>query len=150
MEHLLAGGLGVLAVRGSGVRDSPRGGDQKAAGLHSVVDVPWSPDHPGGRRSVRSCLHQVRAWRRPRRLVDPTRGYRRGDVGRNGENWLSIASILATITTLNTLLAALPRMFYGMAQKGQAPSILARVNKHAVPNWAIYLVTLMICLLYTS
>src|SRR5680860_1913686 len=44
MEHLLAGGLGVLAVRGSGFRDSPRGGDQKAAGLHSVVDVPWSPD----------------------------------------------------------------------------------------------------------
>ena len=65
-------------------------------------------------------------------------------LGRNGEIWLSIASILATITTINTLLAALPRMFYGMAQKGQAPSILVRVNKHAVPNWGTYLVTLMI------
>jgi amino acid transporter len=65
-------------------------------------------------------------------------------LGRNGEIWLSIASILATITTINTLLAALPRMFYGMAQKGQLPSVLSRVNKHAVPNWATYLVALMI------
>ncbi len=65
-------------------------------------------------------------------------------LGRTGQIWMSIASILATITTLNTLLAALPRMFYGMAQKGQLPSILARINKHAVPNYATYLVMLMI------
>ncbi|MHB0980342.1 MAG: APC family permease [Thermoleophilia bacterium] len=65
-------------------------------------------------------------------------------LGRTGQIWMSIASILATITTINTLLAALPRMFYGMAQKGQLPSILARINKHAVPNYATYLVMLMI------
>lgn len=65
-------------------------------------------------------------------------------LGRTGEIWLSIASILATVTTLNTLLAALPRMFYGMAQKGQLPSVLSRINKHAVPNVATYMVMLMI------
>ncbi|MHB8868582.1 MAG: APC family permease [Thermoleophilia bacterium] len=65
-------------------------------------------------------------------------------LGRTGEIWLSIASILATVTTLNTLLAALPRMFYGMAQKGQLPSILGHINKGAVPDYATYMVMLMI------
>ncbi|MHB1345486.1 MAG: APC family permease [Thermoleophilia bacterium] len=65
-------------------------------------------------------------------------------LGRTGEIWLSIASILATITTLNTLLAALPRMFYGMAKKGQLPSILGHINKGAVPDYATYMVMLMI------
>ncbi|MBU2602526.1 MAG: APC family permease [Actinobacteria bacterium] len=65
-------------------------------------------------------------------------------LGRTGEIWLSIASILATITTINTLIAALSRMFYGMAKKGQLPSILARLNKQAVPSYATYMVMLMI------
>ncbi len=65
-------------------------------------------------------------------------------LGRTGQIWMSIASIFATITTINTLLAALPRMFYGMAQKGQLPSVLSRVNRQAVPSWATYMVALMI------
>ena len=65
-------------------------------------------------------------------------------LGRTGEIWLSLASILATITTLNTLLAALARMFYGMAKKGQLPSILGHINKKAVPDYATFMVMLMI------
>ena len=65
-------------------------------------------------------------------------------MGRTGQIWMSIASILATVTTLNTLICALPRMFYGMAQKGQLPSVLGRVNRYAVPSWGTLLVTLMI------
>lgn len=65
-------------------------------------------------------------------------------LGRTGQIWMSLASILATVTTLNTLICALPRMFYGMAQKGQLPSVLARVNRYSVPSWGTLLVTLMI------
>lgn len=65
-------------------------------------------------------------------------------MGRTGQIWMSIASIFATITTVNTLLCALPRMFYGMAQKGQLPSVLARVNRFSVPSWATFMVMLMI------
>src|SRR5680860_1585482 len=144
MEHLLAGGLGVLAVRGSGVRDSPAEEIKRprvyiplsmflglliilvAGGLYGLASIKFVP---GDDLAASLTPH-----------VDVAAAM----LGRNGEIWLSIASILATITTINTLLAALPRMFYGMAQKGQAPSILVRVNKHAVPNWGTYLVTLMI------
>jgi len=65
-------------------------------------------------------------------------------LGRTGQIWMSLASMLATITTINTLLCALPRMFYGLAQKGQMPSLLARVNRFAVPSWATYMAAAMI------
>lgn len=56
-------------------------------------------------------------------------------LGRNGQIWMAIASILATMTTVNTLLAATPRMLSGMAEAGQAPSVFARKNRYSVP-WA--------------
>jgi amino acid transporter len=65
-------------------------------------------------------------------------------MGRTGEIWMSLASIFATITTINTLLCALPRMFYGMAKKGQVPSLFGRVNRYKVPSWATYLAGAMI------
>jgi amino acid transporter len=58
-------------------------------------------------------------------------------LGRSGQIWLAIASILATTTTVNTLLCAIPRMLYGMAKKGQAPSFLGRVNRFGAPDSAI-------------
>jgi amino acid transporter len=54
-------------------------------------------------------------------------------LGRNGQIWLALASILATVTTVNTLLAATPRMLYGMAQKGQAPAFFGKLNRYSVP-----------------
>lgn len=65
-------------------------------------------------------------------------------MGRNGQIWMALASIFATITTVNTLLAALPRMFYGMAKKGQLPSVLGRLNRFSVPSWATVMVMIMI------
>ncbi len=65
-------------------------------------------------------------------------------MGRNGQIWMALASIFATITTVNTLLAALPRMFYGMAKKGQLPSVLGKLNRFSVPSWATFMVMLMI------
>jgi amino acid transporter len=63
-------------------------------------------------------------------------------LGRSGQIWMSLASILATVTTLNTILCALPRMYFGMAENGQMPSVLARVNRYAVPHWGTLVVAL--------
>lgn len=65
-------------------------------------------------------------------------------LGRTGQVWMSLASILASATTLNTVVCAIPRMIYGMAKNGQLPSILGKVNRHHVPSVATYLVALMV------
>jgi amino acid transporter len=60
-------------------------------------------------------------------------------LGRAGQVWMSTASVLASATTLNTILCVVPRMLYGMAQSGQLPSILGRLNRFQVPSTATYL-----------
>ncbi len=65
-------------------------------------------------------------------------------LGRIGQVWMSLASILASATTMNTVLCALPRMLYGMAKKGQLPSFLGKLNRFQVPSVATYLVALAI------
>ena len=65
-------------------------------------------------------------------------------LGRTGQVWMSLASILASATTINTLLCALPRMIYGMAKNGQLPSTLGKVNRFQVPSAATYFVALAI------
>ncbi|MBI4902643.1 MAG: APC family permease [Acidobacteria bacterium] len=65
-------------------------------------------------------------------------------MGRTGQIWLSLASILASATTINTVLCALPRMLYGMAKKGQMPAVLGKVNRHQVPSGATYFIAFCI------
>ena len=59
-------------------------------------------------------------------------------MGRTGQIWMSLASILAAATTVNTLLCALPRMLYGMALQGQLPAIFGKVNRFQVPSVATF------------
>lgn len=56
-------------------------------------------------------------------------------MGRTGQIWIGIVSILATISTVNTLLAAIPRIIFGMAQNGQLPSVFGQLNRWQTP-WA--------------
>lgn len=65
-------------------------------------------------------------------------------LGRTGQVWMSLASILASATSINTVLCALPRMLYGMAKKGQLPSFLGKLNRFQVPSVATYFVALAI------
>jgi amino acid permease len=61
------------------------------------------------------------------------------------------ALILVSIfSTTNSFVFTASRAMFGMSQKGQAPKILGRVNKHGVP-WVSVLFVLMIgCLSYLS
>lgn len=65
--------------------------------------------------------------------------------GLPGVYWMAIVTILASASTVNTLLAAIPRLLYGMASKGQAPSFFGRLNtRYQTPALGIALVALCI------
>jgi amino acid transporter len=55
--------------------------------------------------------------------------------GKAGELFLIIASVTATFSTLNSSLASIPRMLYGMAQNGQAFPIFKRLSPRARTPW---------------
>ena len=61
-------------------------------------------------------------------------------LGRTGQIWIGIISLIATASTLNTFIAAIPRMLYGMAKEGQFPKIFAKVNKAGSPYVGVLLV----------
>ena len=63
--------------------------------------------------------------------------------GESGLYFLTLAAFTATCSTVNTSLAAVPRMIYGMAQNGQTFALFARLHpKYNTPWTAIVLVSL--------
>ena len=56
-----------------------------------------------------------------------------GDFGRI---WLGLAVLFASAATLNTILAGLPRIFYGMAKDGTLPRVLAYLHPRYKEPWA--------------
>ncbi|HBL23837.1 MAG TPA: amino acid permease [Deltaproteobacteria bacterium] len=55
--------------------------------------------------------------------------------GTAGFYWVGIASLCATASTVNTLIAAVPRMLYGMAHAGQVPSIFKYLHPRFRTPW---------------
>lgn len=71
-------------------------------------------------------------------------------LGKAGQVWIGIISLMATASTLNTFIAAIPRMLYGMGNEGQFPKVFGRLNRWGSPHWGILLVyiitdVLLIC-----
>ena len=64
-------------------------------------------------------------------------------LGRGGEIWISIISLVATCSTLNTFVAAIPRMLYGMANEGEFPKVFGKLNKFGSPWAGVVLVTVI-------
>mgnify|MGYP000901803253 FL=1 len=64
-------------------------------------------------------------------------------LGRTGQIWIGIISIIATGSTLNTFIAAIPRMLYGMAKEGEFPRVFAKINRWGAP-WVGVLLTYLI------
>jgi amino acid transporter len=56
-------------------------------------------------------------------------------LGKVGLYWIGITSFFATAGTINTLLAAVPRMLYGMAHAGQVPSIFKWLHPRFRTPW---------------
>ncbi|MEG2213637.1 MAG: APC family permease, partial [Clostridiales bacterium] len=68
-------------------------------------------------------------------------------MGRTGQIWIGLVSLVATGSTLNTYLAAIPRMLYGMAKEGQFPAIFAKTNRWGSPYMGVILVLALSCIL---
>ncbi len=56
-------------------------------------------------------------------------------LGRAGEIWIGIVSILATASSVNTFMAVIPRMLYSMAKEGEAPKCLAQIHPRFRTPW---------------
>lgn len=60
-----------------------------------------------------------------------------GDIGRW---WIALAVLLASAATINTLLAGIPRILYGMAKDTAFPPLFAKLHpRYKTPVWGIAL-----------
>ncbi|MDR0905316.1 MAG: APC family permease [Oscillospiraceae bacterium] len=64
--------------------------------------------------------------------------------GKGGGIWMAIVSVLASISTVNTILPATGSILKGMADEKMAPSIFARVNKKNVPYGGMVLILVVV------
>lgn len=66
--------------------------------------------------------------------------------GESGKIILAILAITATCSTINTVLATIPRMLYGMGCNEQLPSVFTRLHPNTGTPWVaiIFVATLMI------
>ncbi len=65
--------------------------------------------------------------------------------GDAGKQMVAVLAITATCSTINTVLATLPRMLLGMAHNGQVPKLFRQVHPRTkTPQAGIFLVTLLI------
>ncbi|NIB41089.1 APC family permease [Pseudomaricurvus alkylphenolicus] len=55
--------------------------------------------------------------------------------GENGRVFLAAVAITATCSTVNTSMAAIPRMLYGMAKNGQALPVFKQINRQFQTPW---------------
>ena len=56
-------------------------------------------------------------------------------LGRSGEIWIGIVSILATASSVNTFIAVIPRMLYSMAKDGEVPKIFGIMHPKLKTPW---------------
>ncbi len=63
----------------------------------------------------------------------PYLDYANGVFGQSGLAIATIMALAATCSTINTILASIPRMLHGMAMQGQAFPQLKATNRHGVP-----------------
>ncbi|GAA0429342.1 APC family permease [Lentibacillus halophilus] len=58
-------------------------------------------------------------------------------LGQTGYFWMGIVTVLATTSTLNTLINAIARMIYDMGREGQMPKVFGKLNRWGTPSAAI-------------
>ncbi|AFA47510.1 APC family permease [Acetobacterium woodii] len=63
-------------------------------------------------------------------------------LGDFGKAWMGIVTLLAGISTLNTVLASSARIICGMSEEGMMPSIFKKINKKNVPVFGLALMML--------
>ena len=112
-------------------------------------DVPWGIFIGLALIAVPLGLYGLAATRYlpPDQLGDPTQlthmNVAIAIMGDGGKWWMAIVSIMATVATLNAVLAGLPRILYGMSLTRQAPRFLGYLHPRTrAPVVGIVLVAL--------
>ena len=62
----------------------------------------------------------------------------------------TVVAIAATCSTINTLLATIPKMLQGMAEEGQVPAVLKTTNRYNIPWIGTVLMSICIVIPYLS
>lgn len=70
--------------------------------------------------------------------------------GKSGLLIATVMALAATFSSVNTILAAIPRMLHGMAEQKQTFPILKRVNRFGAPWVAILMMASFICIIFLA
>jgi amino acid transporter len=66
-------------------------------------------------------------------------------LGETGRVWMSLVTLLAAVSTMNTVLPTVSRILQGMADEGMAPKVFRKINSFGAP-WA-GMTLLVVCVL---
>jgi amino acid transporter len=64
--------------------------------------------------------------------------------GKGGAIWMSIVTVLASVSTVNTILPSTGNILKGMSEEKMAPKIFAQVNKKNVPYFGMLLIVVVV------
>ncbi|MDR3210036.1 MAG: APC family permease [Oscillospiraceae bacterium] len=67
--------------------------------------------------------------------------------GKGGAIWMSVVTVLASVSTVNTLLPSTGNILRGMAEEKMAPKIFARANKKNVPYCGMFMIVAVVAAL---
>jgi len=73
--------------------------------------------------------------------------FARNLLGRGGEIWMGIVTILAAVSTANTILGGVPSILCGMAENDLMPKIFAKLNKNRTATAGILFLSVGIVLM---
>jgi amino acid transporter len=76
--------------------------------------------------------------------------FAQGLFGKGGQIWMAIVSVLASVSTVNTLLPSNGKILEGMAQEKMVPKIFAKVNKKNVPYIGMLLIVVIVVAMLVS
>jgi amino acid transporter len=65
-------------------------------------------------------------------------------LGNAGRVWMAIVTVLASVSSMNTVLPSTGKVLQGMADEGLAPSLFRKTNRHRAP-WPGMLLLLVSC-----
>ena len=116
-----------LHLRRDGVHLPARRGDRRSGPQHPARDLPraHAREHPGrplrAGRPRATCRSTSSLTFSPRGQMDAASVI----LGDTGKWWMALVSIAATLSTLNALVAGIPRILYGMGLTGQLPRVFS-------------------------
>lgn len=68
-------------------------------------------------------------------------------LGKAGTIWMTIVSLLAVVSTVNTIMFGIPQLCYGMAKIDLLPKFFMRKNERGCPYIGLIIVTFALCII---